>query len=59
VKPLVIRRERIVAIPADVVWEFIERADRLASWLPIVTDLRHGSGNLVVRRLRVLLVWAA
>ena len=58
-KPIVIRRERMVAIPADVVWEFIEPAERLASWLPFVTQSRHLSGKGLGRRQRVRLAWAA
>jgi uncharacterized protein YndB with AHSA1/START domain len=59
VKPIVIRRERMVAIPADVVWEFIEPVERLASWLPFVTASRHLSGKGLGRRQRVRLSWAA
>jgi hypothetical protein len=49
----------MVAVPADVIWEFVEPAERLSSWLPIVTSSRHLAGKGVGRRQRARLAWSS
>jgi hypothetical protein len=35
VKPLEIRREKLVVVPSDVLWQMIEPAANLRAWLPM------------------------
>jgi uncharacterized protein YndB with AHSA1/START domain len=59
VKPILIQRSRIVAVPSDVIWEFVEPAERLSAWLPVVTSSRHLAGQGVGRRQRARPAWSA
>ena len=56
-KPLVVRRERMVTLPADVVWQFVEPADTLPGWLSFVVRSGHPSGKGLGRRQRAALRW--
>lgn len=56
-KPLVIRRERIITLPVDVLWQFVEPADTLPAWLPFVMRSRQVSGKGLGRRQRASLRW--
>jgi len=57
VKPLIVRRERMVTLPADVVWQFVEPADTLPDWLSFVVRGGHPSGKGLGRRQRATLRW--
>jgi Polyketide cyclase / dehydrase and lipid transport len=53
VKPVVVRRETFVTIPADVVWQLVEPASALAVWLPFANRARLASGEGLGRVQRV------
>ena len=55
--PVVIRRERILPLPVDVLWQLLEPADTLPAWLPFVARSRQVSGKGLGRRQRVTLLW--
>jgi uncharacterized membrane protein len=57
VKPVVVRRERIVTIPVDVVWQLIEPIETLPAWLPFVVRSQHLGGQGLGRRQRVTVTW--
>jgi len=57
VTPVIIRRERMIAVPADVVWQFVEPVETLPAWLPLVERSRHLGGEGLGRRQRVTLRW--
>lgn len=52
-KPVVVRRETFVTIPADVVWQLVEPASALAVWLPFAERSRLVSGEGLGRVQRV------
>jgi uncharacterized protein YndB with AHSA1/START domain len=52
-----IRRERIVAVPADVLWRVVEPAPTLPSWLPICDRCEVMSGEGRGRRQRMYVRW--
>lgn len=54
---VVIRRERVITLPVDVLWQFVEPADTLAAWLPWVLRSRQLSGKGLGRRQRATLRW--
>ena len=56
-KPVVIRRERIVTIPVDVVWQLVEPIEALPAWLPFVVRSQHLGGQGLGRRQRVTVNW--
>lgn len=56
-KALVIRRERMVTLPADVLWQFVEPADTLPDWLSFVVRSGHPTGKGAGRRQRATLSW--
>ena len=56
-KPVVLRRERIVTIPVDVVWQLVEPTEALPAWLPFVVRSRHLGGQGLGRRQRVTVSW--
>jgi uncharacterized membrane protein len=58
VKPLVVRRERMVTLPADVLWQLVEPADTLPDWLSFVVRAGHPAGKGVGRRQRATLAWS-
>ena len=55
--PVIIRRERMIAIPADVVWQLIEPVEALPAWWPLAERSRHLGGEGLGRRQRVTLRW--
>jgi hypothetical protein len=57
VKPIVVRRERMVTLPPDVLWELVEPADALPDWLPFVERADQASGQGLGRRQRATLRW--
>jgi hypothetical protein len=57
VTPVIIRRERIVSIPADVLWQFIEPVETLPAWLPFVERSLRLGGQGLGRRQRVTMRW--
>jgi hypothetical protein len=57
VKPVVLRRERIVTLPVDVLWQLVEPIEALPAWLPFVLRSRHLGGQGLGRRQRVTLSW--
>jgi len=57
VKPVVIRRERIITIPVDVVWQLVEPIEALPAWLPFVVRSQHLGGQGLGRRQRVTVTW--
>jgi len=57
VKPVVVRRERIITIPVDVVWQLVEPIEALPAWLPFVTRSQHLGGQGLGRRQRVTVTW--
>jgi uncharacterized protein YndB with AHSA1/START domain len=59
VKPVVIRRERIITIPVDVVWQLVEPVEALPAWLPFVLRSRHLGGQGLGRRQRVTVNWGS
>lgn len=56
-KPLLVRRERMLTLPADVLWQLIEPADTLPDWLSFVVRAGHPSGKGLGRRQRATLSW--
>lgn len=56
-RPVVIRRERIITIPVDVVWQLVEPIEALPAWLPFVVRSRHLGGQGLGRRQRVTVNW--
>jgi uncharacterized protein YndB with AHSA1/START domain len=58
VKPVVIRRERIITIPVDVVWQLVEPVETLPAWLPFVVRSQHLGGQGLGRRQRVTVTWS-
>ena len=56
-KPLVLRRERIVTVPVDVLWQLIEPATSLPSWLPLASRCDLLSGKGLGRRQRMITKW--
>jgi uncharacterized membrane protein len=57
VKPVVVRRERIVTVPVDVVWQLVEPIETLPAWLPFVVRSQHLRGQGLGRRQRVTVTW--
>jgi len=57
VSPVVVRAERIVTIPADVLWQFVEPAKLLPAWLPLATRCEVLSGQGLGRRQRMHTAW--
>jgi hypothetical protein len=57
VKALEVHRERIVNIPVDVVWQLVEPAKTLPSWLPIASRCEILSGRGLGRRQRLHGTW--
>ncbi len=55
--PVIVRRERIIAVPADVVWQFVEPVETLPAWLPLVERSRHLGGEGLGRKQRVNMRW--
>ena len=55
--PVEVRVERVVPIPADVLWEIVERAETLASWLPICERCELVGGQGLGRRQRMHARW--
>jgi uncharacterized membrane protein len=57
VTPVIVRRERILSLPVDVLWQLLEPADTLPAWLPFVARSRQVSGKGLGRRQKVTLHW--
>ena len=57
-KPIEIRRERDVLVPVDVLWQIVEPAETLASWLPVCERCETLSGRGLGRRQRMVVRWA-
>jgi uncharacterized membrane protein len=53
VTPVVVRRERILTLPADVLWQLIEPVETLPAWLPFVVRSQHLGGKGLGRQQRV------
>ena len=56
-KPVEIRRERFVVVPADVLWQMVEPAETLPSWLPMFERCERLSGEGLGRRQRMFTRW--
>ncbi|HEY6358012.1 MAG TPA: SRPBCC family protein [Vicinamibacterales bacterium] len=55
--PVVVRRERIVMLPVDVLWQLVEPVEALPAWLPFVIRSQHLGGQGLGRRQRVTWTW--
>jgi uncharacterized protein YndB with AHSA1/START domain len=55
--PVEVRVERTVVVPVDVVWQIIEAAETLPSWLPICERCDLVSGQGAGRRQRMHVRW--
>jgi uncharacterized protein YndB with AHSA1/START domain len=55
--PVIVRRTRVVTIPVDVVWQFIEPVDLLPVWLPLANRAEHLDGEGLGRRQRMHSSW--
>src|SRR5262249_53860452 len=55
--PITVRRERIVPLPVDVVWQLIEPAESAPSWLPFAEACRRTSGRGLGRIQRMRVRW--
>jgi uncharacterized protein YndB with AHSA1/START domain len=55
--PVVVRRERIISIPADVLWELVEPAENLPAWLPFAARCERIGGEALGRRQRMHARW--
>jgi hypothetical protein len=55
--PVVVRRERIVQIPVDVLWQFVEPAQALPEWYPLASRCELLSGKGIGRRQRMHARW--
>ena len=56
-KPVEVRRERIVSLPIEVVWQIIEPAITVPSWLPLADRVELLSGKGLGRRQRMHAKW--
>ncbi len=56
-KPLRVRRDRVVVVPPDVVWQIVEPAETLPSWLPLGERCERLSGEGLGRRQRLFTRW--
>lgn len=56
-KPLEIRRERLVVVPVDVLWQIVEPAATLPSWFPLCDRCDVLSGEGLGRRQRMHSRW--
>jgi len=57
VRAITVRRERVMSIPADVLWQFIEPARTLPAWLPLADKCEPTSGQGLGRRQRMYAKW--
>jgi hypothetical protein len=57
VSPVVVRRERVVQIPPDVLWQFVEPAPALPDWFPLASRCELLSGKGLGRRQRMHTRW--
>jgi uncharacterized protein YndB with AHSA1/START domain len=57
VSPVVIRRERVVQIPPDVLWQFVEPAQTLPAWFPLAARCELLGGTGLGRRQRMHTRW--
>ena len=55
--PLEIRVERVVTIPADVLWQIIEPPENLGAWLPLCERCERLGGEGLGRRQRMYVRW--
>jgi len=55
--PVVVRRERVIPIPADVLWGLIEPAETLPSWLPMGASCVRLEGEGLGRTQRLSTRW--
>jgi len=55
--PVEVRVERTIVVPIDVVWQMIEAAETLPSWLPICERCEIVSGTGLGRRQRMHARW--
>jgi uncharacterized protein YndB with AHSA1/START domain len=56
-KPIEIRRVRVIPVPADVLWQIIEPAETMSSWLPMCDRCELISGSGQGRRQRMHAAW--
>jgi uncharacterized protein YndB with AHSA1/START domain len=56
-KPIEIRRARVIQVPADVLWQIVEPAETMASWLPMCDRCELISGSGQGRRQRMHAAW--
>ena len=54
---LEIRRERLIVVPADVLWHIVEPAENLAAWLPLCERCEPLGGEGLGRRQRMHVRW--
>ena len=52
-----IRRDRVVVVPADVLWQVIEPAETLPAWLPLCDRCEVLNGTGLGRRQRMYARW--
>jgi uncharacterized protein YndB with AHSA1/START domain len=55
--PIVVRVERVVVVPVDVVWQIVEPAETLPAWLPICDRCEVTGGSGRARRQRMYSRW--
>jgi uncharacterized membrane protein len=57
VTAVVVRRERVIPLPIDVVWQLVEPVESLPAWLPFVVRSQIVGGRGLGRRQRVTATW--
>ena len=55
--PITVRRERVMPIPADVLWQLVEPVQTLPAWLPLADRSELLSGGGLGRRQRMYSKW--
>jgi hypothetical protein len=55
--PIEVRRERLVVVPVDVLWEIVAPAETTSSWLPICDRCEAIAGEGLGRRQRMHVRW--
>lgn len=58
-KPVDIRREKVLQVPADVLWQIVEPAETLPSWLPMCERCEIVSGAGRGRKQRMYVRWGS
>jgi hypothetical protein len=57
VRPVTVRRERVVSIPVDVLWQLVEPVQTLSAWLPLADRCESRGGEGLGRKQRMYSTW--